>query len=1164
MAITVSPTTSHPTHHAKLTDKDANELGFILVDEQGRANPRGISIDPHPKNALKFYQGEAGYEDDEPPYAQVSQENFSGGRGQLVFEKDTNRFFDSKNLWSMYSNRVFPAGQINYCIGDHRDSGKAMPGDMQFQAINSGAYSAGQIYVETGFDAVGVEIWLKKYGSPSGTITASLYSDSGGSISTLLKSSTKTVANCLPDDESQFVQFLFSAETLTSATNYWIKVEFDQDVSTTDYVVAGGKSDVAITAALYGRIVDAATAGVEFRMFEYKGALYACAIFDDNSASKLYINGTRGVADDNSGDKTRLTDAANSFRSDWTAAIAVLTKGTGSEEVVNYREGTGTGSTYLSCYDTWNTTHDTTTEYVILNTNHWTELQSLGGHVTDIAVTDEYVYFARGETASLNVLRYQWYNNAGTATVRTDTEGAGATYLLAINDVAQGVTLWMGCNQHSQFGVSLLKARVPKYWADYYNKIGDLADTDVPFDHRDITNVTQSRSGDSTKISVNATFSTGIIAVEQLPAAVDITKGSHLAVAIKSTVTLSAGDLQLVISDEDDLGTPVVASAVQYYNGSTFADQPNMRDGDTSTNNSITAWTTGDTVYVGRTDEEFDHIYVTIGSTPNANAATLSVEYFNGEVWTAVSDLVDGSASAGATLAVTGAITFTVPYNWKPFTVNSIEAYWVRLKVSNNLTANVKISEFACHRETQTTINFPALTANEWTWAEMAISPLEYPKPNHAAIKSVGLQIANNLAAVDFYMNGGIQIITRARIYTRLPNDANINGLEVYAGSTTSPREYPWVFTEDKVYELQNNDGVDVLVPLALKEFRDIRSRYNGRAHTVNGTYLYFSAGDGQMIERYYNRQLDDVSPTQDEGLPADRTGIVAKLLSLPGMVLAVIDGGDDNYSSVLAYNNEGYHELYRAPRTGLRIRNIHHQQIPGAIDRLWISQGADICYVDFLIDPEKDAEFSHTHEAVLVTSRVTAGLIDVNKFYKSLKAVTENLSTAGAGNENVWLEAHYKIDGGNWTSFPSVYDTSPFQEISFTSDNSSAGRWAQVKIKLCTKYAAAGYHAKLAALVYKMIIVQESKDTYTLTFRLKDDDIDLLGDKDPLTMTQKLTRLNGWIASPYPLTLNSISEIENAKTVMPQPIPIKRLSVIIDPEDNLESHICQMTLIEV
>ena len=69
----------------------------------------------------------------------------------------------------------------------------------------------------------------------------------------------------------------------------------------------------------------------------------------------------------------------------------------------------------------------------------------------------------------------------------------------------------------------------------------------------------------------------------------------------------------------------------------------------------------GDALYVGA-DYPFSGVAIDVDGA-NGNASVLTVNYWNGSAWTDSSD-TDGTASGGATLAVDGSVTWTIPTAW--------------------------------------------------------------------------------------------------------------------------------------------------------------------------------------------------------------------------------------------------------------------------------------------------------------------------------------------------------------------------------------------------------------------------------------------------------------------------------------------------------------------
>ena len=77
-------------------------------------------------------------------------------------------------------------------------------------------------------------------------------------------------------------------------------------------------------------------------------------------------------------------------------------------------------------------------------------------------------------------------------------------------------------------------------------------------------------------------------------------------------------------------------------------------------------------------------------STLNANAATLSAKYWDGDAWVAVDDLVDQTSG----FTKSGFVSWTNPGDWEKTTVEpvaDVELYWIELTVSANLSAGTAL-----------------------------------------------------------------------------------------------------------------------------------------------------------------------------------------------------------------------------------------------------------------------------------------------------------------------------------------------------------------------------------------------------------------------------------------------------------------------------------------
>lgn len=1188
MVYNVSPNSSRPTHHIKLS-KDGKEIGLILCDARGNADAKGLARQNYPNSALKIYQGQETYADTEPPYKQSSQEDWSGGRGSKTFEKDSRRYNDSKRANTMRAGKILPGPREYWSNGYSGGYQQLITGNMNwYSLIGAGDKVQYKITMASTITADKIQIYARKEGTPLGNLTLEIRDDNAGVPGTLLK----TITRSLDEDLSNFYTFDWSGtQSLTSGTYYWIVVMPTVDGTSTNHYEIGGNGT---NSYLFYRITGAQSA-CSWRHFEYKRALYALQLFDDGStASVLWLNGDRGTADSNAANKDRLVDATKTTWGTggevWTGAVAMVIKGPGSEEPQPWRNITGTYNGYCTVSPNWNVTHTTETEYVIVGADYWKSLASttpLGGHVTDVAITDEFVYFARGETAALNILRYEEYNQAGVWTARSGAEQIQAHLLLATRHPTEGAILWGSQNANPQHGTCVFKAKVPPAWGLLYSDLeNELIATDEPWDDLAITNITHNTDEGSTKIAIGAGFTTGTIAVKNLDAPVNVMKAKRLGVLAKSSVVTTATNLRFLVDDVLNLGVGIMTPvAVHYYDNATGGTPANafvsataatapctfpplMYDGFGSGTGHISTVTyddTADVIWIGGA-EPFDTIYWTLGTSVNNNAAVLLLNYYNGGIVSPLTVTADNTASpAGTPLAKaseTNTMTFTIPQDWTESTVNGVTGYWVTVRFGSALDA-VSVCEIQLSRTNNDTWFLPALDpANEWHWCIVAINPNSYPPPDWSALQSIGLTLDTDLGAQTIYLYGGLKMLKDSVDYIRLPAETRITGLEAYAKEVGETEEVPWVFTENgPPYKLVDEEGQLAAIPIQLREIRSMRSEKNGKAHTVGGVYLYFNMGE--KIERYYNGQLDDVGPDLGEGLPSARRGDIVKLLSYPGAVLAAIDAGSSYTSSVLIYNNDGWHEYYRATK-GARVRDLFIQTIPGKVDRLWVSNGVDIVWLPISVNPEQDSTYGWTHESVVYTSRITAGMQDVEKFWRSLKIASEGLVDPLESSANVQLYVDYRVDGDtSWTPLPEVFTISPFQEVPLSADYSVAGNWIEFRLRIVSNYS--NYFCRILGLIVKSIERQEVKEAYNLTFRLRDNDVDLQGGQDPIaSYKDKLDQLDAWVGVSTPIYMEGIGEMENGKYVFLEPIPARRLAIIVEPDGHTETHVFQMTVLVV
>jgi len=123
--------------------------------------------------------------------------------------------------------------------------------------------------------------------------------------------------------------------------------------------------------------------------------------------------------------------------------------------------------------------------------------------------------------------------------------------------------------------------------------------------------------------------------------------------------------------------------------------------------NAFTLVAAQDCLYIGAR-LPFNHLYIKMdGDNVNAESSVMSASYWDGGNWRSVAELIDETASSGATLAQSGFITWITAKNYfwaredTNYSGNSItgltdleiyDLYWLKLSFSADLTADTAIA----------------------------------------------------------------------------------------------------------------------------------------------------------------------------------------------------------------------------------------------------------------------------------------------------------------------------------------------------------------------------------------------------------------------------------------------------------------------------------------
>lgn len=1231
MVDAVSPIAEKPKHHITLSD-GVTTVGLIAVktgtDKSGEIitnqDENAIDVRPSQPLAIQTSQGNSQYSDREWPYMTLIQEDWSGGRGGETFEDDKTRYFDGNRVDTWREGELMLGPLETYVSLGFGELEQSMPGETASSGVTwSSLYGAAGTrfwstsWVQDGTWTCGgeVEVILRKIGSPANGVAIRLCSDDGGDPGTtrLQANNTADVADYVSGISYIARISLDTTYEFQDGLTYHIEVGGAGDADATDHWDVGtatgtttGKYSnnqstyIGSQRALYYRILENYTATTKQQTgivtFEYKGAFYAYTQ-PPATNSFLFINGDRGVADSNTGNLGTLKDTSKNWADDlYNGWIVKITAGPGSEEKQPWRTVVNTvnngGSPYVTVLPAWNIEHTTATEYVFLGGNDWTSLLDLGGYVTDHVVTEDYAYFARGETGSDKILRYRWYNNAGAEATGSDAENIEGKYLLAVHHPEdEHDTLYIVQNDHPQHGVAIGKMKAPGTWNDLVFPMGKLAETNTPWDDRSITNVTQTTDEQATKVAIADGFGTGIVAVKNLDAPIDITQANNLGLWIK-TDKATASKLHLAYGDFADTdgnvaltrNTPAnepikqTAPGAVYFFGYPSPTAPDIvlldeaMDGTEATHYMCSeADAVGDVTHINGSrlqadgnlivmaDYKFNDIYIACG-THDGTAETISTLYWNGHTWVSLTSTDNTSC-----LASDDSITFTAPENWEQITVTdgtvAYTGYAVSITFSGQLTDDITIQYIVLSQYNTTAssrINLGALTANEWKYVVVSITPEQFPAPDDTQVQTLGLYLDTDLGAQNIWLRDGIDLLYDEPDWKPLPSNDKITNTIAYNGNVNEPRTNPWIFTEGaQIYEMQTQND-DQFIPMTIGEMGAFRSENTGVASCINDVYLYFGLGE-EKIQRWFNNSLEDVGP-DIAGMPSARKGRITALLSYPGRVYAAMSDAS-NTSSVLMLRGSSWHEVYRAPRAAAKINNLYHQRIPGdTVGWLWFDLDGDLMHIPVTSgDPREADSYEFTHDGQVETGWFYAGMKDIVKIWNELKIFAENVGS------NYYVEADYKADADStWTTITGTFDTEPSEALDIASTPPRKKRM-KIRLRLYSKYT--GDTPEIKAMLIEDYGVTDIKYVCTFPFVVADEKgtVDLQGNKQKALgyaalASTAIQKLANWANDGTPLTANSTVAVFDSRTVVLEGPPLRpiRIDNVAQKEKYLLNLVCR------
>lgn len=428
MAIRVAPDEANPTHHIQLNDRKGVTLGLTIVGSDGSPKPfrePGLfRLSPVTTTAFKQTSGSGGYDIFDYPYNPIVQDDLSGGRGNLDFERDSTKYYDSFRTATARANKAYAGPQEQYVSGAHRSLIQSVPGNVDFVAMTGANRYLYKRFQATGMTTSKAWMLVRRKGTP-GDLTIALYSDNAGARDTLLTSVTVAYTQTADILMEWLNETL--AQTLTNGAYYWLVAYSAASDSDKKHWLMGVKESVgssyasaaletspaAATFDLYYRLSDADSEKTCIG-FEYKEQQYFI-ISGTTGAPKIYMTGDRGAADANTGQLDKLIDASKNWTTDeFVGSVVLITDGPGKLEPQPWRTVTANAAGYLTLDSAWTIEHTTATEYVILGAKP-TEITGHGltAPVTDVVVSPTgVIYFCMGDSTTVRRLRA--FNDGGT------------------------------------------------------------------------------------------------------------------------------------------------------------------------------------------------------------------------------------------------------------------------------------------------------------------------------------------------------------------------------------------------------------------------------------------------------------------------------------------------------------------------------------------------------------------------------------------------------------------------------------------------------------------------------------------------------------------------------------------------------------------------------
>lgn len=426
-----------PTHDVSLTDVDGKQAGLILCNRNGIKDPTQLKMSAMPRTPMQMTQGSAGYDDMELPFVAEVQTTMAGGRGSETLSSDRTKFFDSFRLDTTKEYPICaPAVIAQAGIAPTSDLEPCANRPTFWQGMSNRPNKLFQYVCAEETVVVGISVYIASTTDREMNLYYSVLKD-------IDEENPKIPDWATNNEKSEMKYSVHITDMLTEGEHYLPCEPITVAAGKNLYIIfyADKPSMVRVGSGVTGAHVYDGYASwvlafdntflkskihtygeIDVKLFEYKRQLYAVLNETNKDSAKLFMNGWRGVADANTGALSKLKDSTQSGWADDAAkgCIVLIINGKGEHEEQPWRRVISSASGELTVSSPWKIVHDTTTQYVVLGSDTWTQIDTTRGSpevnylsqaVTSIAVVGNevsasFVVFAFGQTSADPVLSY--------------------------------------------------------------------------------------------------------------------------------------------------------------------------------------------------------------------------------------------------------------------------------------------------------------------------------------------------------------------------------------------------------------------------------------------------------------------------------------------------------------------------------------------------------------------------------------------------------------------------------------------------------------------------------------------------------------------------------------------------------------------------------------